>query len=152
MPNPIKRLPIKAGRTSPSSRVKKIRKEGNRKFNGPSQMSSELAEDRARQFSESEDAPLRGKPARKRTQRRTEARLARELAARELENPYNGPPDPKVTAKSIYTKLRKNLSPDQQMMLDQLTGRFKPLDIEEDYGEYNDFNNSIPLRVRINRG
>jgi hypothetical protein len=150
MPNPIKRLPIKAGRTSPSSRVKKIRKEGNRKFIGPRQMSSELAEDRARQSPE--DAPLRGKPARKRTQRRAGARLDRELAARELENPYKGPPDPKVTAKSIYTKLRKNLSPDQQMMLDQLTGRFKPLDIEEDYGEYNDFNNGIPLRMRINRG
>lgn len=78
--------------------------------------------------------------------------MARERAARELENPYKGPPDPKVTAKSIYSKLRKNLSPNQQMMLDDLTGIYQPLDIEEDYGEYSDFNKGIPLRVRIKRG
>jgi hypothetical protein len=115
-------------------------------------MSSELAEDRAQALRYSEDAPLRGKYARKRTQRRAGARLARERAARELENPYKGPPDPKVTAKSIYSKLRKNLSPNQQMMLDDLTGIYQPLDIEEDYGEYSDFNKGIPLRVRIKRG
>ena len=144
MKNPLRKLPAKAGRTAPSSRVKKIVKEGNRKFVGPRKFESELAEDRnVRQFAE--DAPLRGKEARKRTRRKTGAMYAREQAERELKNPWRGPPDAKVTAKTIYTKLRKNLSPDQQRMLDELTGRFKPLDIVEDYGDYNDFNGGVNL-------
>ena len=144
MANPLRKLPAKAGRTAPSSRVKKIVKEGNRKFVGPRKFESELAEDRnVRQFAE--DAPLRGKEARKRTRRKTGAMYSREQAERELKNPFKGPPDAKVTAKTIYSKLRKNLSPDQQRMLDELTGRFKPLDIVEDYGDSSYFNNGVNL-------
>lgn len=143
MANPLRKLPAKAGRTAPSSRVKKIVKEGSRKFIGPRKFEGQLAEDQtARQFAE--ERPLRGKEARKRTQRKNSARFSREQAERELKaSPLLGPPDAKVTAKTIYSKLRKNLSPDQQMMLDELTGRFKPLDIVEDYGDYSDFNGGV---------
>lgn len=45
MPNPLNKLPAKAGRTAPSSRVKKKVKSGNKKFIGPRKFKDELAED-----------------------------------------------------------------------------------------------------------
>jgi hypothetical protein len=38
MPNPLRKLPKKPGRTTPSSRVKKIVKEGNKKFICPKKL------------------------------------------------------------------------------------------------------------------
>lgn len=46
MPNPLKNLPAKPGRTKPSSRVKKKKKSGQAGFIGPRKFKDELAEDR----------------------------------------------------------------------------------------------------------
>ena len=46
MPNPLRKLPTKPGRTAPSSRVKKKKKSGQSGFIGPRKFKDELAEDR----------------------------------------------------------------------------------------------------------
>lgn len=45
MPNPLRKLPAKPGRTAPSSRVKKKKKSGQAGFVGPREFKDELAED-----------------------------------------------------------------------------------------------------------
>ena len=52
MPNPLRKLPTKAGRTKPSSRVKKKVKPGNKKFIGPRKFRDELAEDQTARHKE----------------------------------------------------------------------------------------------------
>ena len=69
MPNPLKKLPTKPGRTAPSSRVKKIVKEGNKKFVGPRQ-DKELDENYNPYNEEMETYIPRGKEARKSARRR----------------------------------------------------------------------------------
>jgi hypothetical protein len=52
MPNPLRKLPTKPGRTAPSSRVKKKKKSGQAGFIGPRKFKDELAEDRTARHQE----------------------------------------------------------------------------------------------------
>jgi hypothetical protein len=52
MPNPLRKLPAKAGRTKPSSSVKKKKKSGQSGFVGPRKFKDELAEDQTARHKE----------------------------------------------------------------------------------------------------
>ena len=123
----------KAGRTKPSSRVKKKVKPGNRKFVGPLPLDRNgmvrfrpepgekdpYREDRQlRTRDEIEDyEAARGPGTRKRALRREQDELDKEDSGRFGGKPNNR----KVDANTIYYQLRENLSPANQKLLDILT-------------------------------
>lgn len=120
MANPLKKLPTKPGRTAPSSRVKKIVKEGNKKFVGPKQ-NKELDENYHPYNEEMETYIPRGEEARKSTRRRSKIQSTL----------YRGKTVPgaydrkkvNLNHQEVYFKLRENLSPANQRLLDILAGR-----------------------------
>ena len=129
MPNPLRKLPTKPGRTAPSSRVKKIVKEGNPKFGG-SERAKRIDEDYNPYSEEIRDdeyeyAPRRGYYSRKRVKRKEAAEDARRASqATERIAQRSGRDAPvKTTVNSIYYKLRENLSPANARLLDILAGR-----------------------------
>ena len=129
MPNPLNKLPKKPGRTKPSSRVKKIVKEGNPKFGG-SERAKRIDEDYNPYSEEVRNdeykyAPRRGYDSRKRARRKEAAEDARrESQAKERIVQRSGRDAPvKTTVDNIYYKLRENLSPANARLLDILAGR-----------------------------
>ena len=129
MANPLRKLPTKPGRTAPSSRVKKIVKEGNPKFGG-SERAKRIDEDYNPYSEEIRDdeyeyAPRRGYYSRKRVKRREaaeDARSASQATERIVQRSGRDAPI-KETVNSIYYKLRENLSPANARLLDILAGR-----------------------------
>ena len=128
MPNPLRKLPTKPGRTAPSSRVKKIVKEGNPKFGG-SERAKRIDEDYNPYSEEIRDeyeyAPRRGYYSRKRVKRREAAEDERRASqATERIAQRSGRDAPvKTTVDNIYYQLRENLSPANARLLDILAGR-----------------------------
>ena len=161
MPNPLRKLPFqyqsqgkrmggdeppeasmrkgKAGRTKPSSRVKKKVKPGNRKFVGPLPLDRNgmvrfrpepgerdpYRDDRQlRTRDEIEDyEAARGRGTRKRVMRREDDEYSKDSEARQgvLDEQYERDAPQKINANSIYYRLRENLSPANQRLLDILT-------------------------------
>lgn len=120
MPNPLKKLPSKPGRTAPSSRVKKIPKEGNKKFIGP----------RSQRFEE-------GTEAARSAQADYGVNQVNEMRGRGLSNKQKrqlGQEVPQIISRSsafdtqpqdmndMYSRLSRNLSPENKRMLDILMG------------------------------
>lgn len=132
MPNPLKNLPAKPGRTKPSSQVKKTPKPGNRKFVGPITKSHQErlrgkepydyneGENEVYDLAEQEIRELqRGPKTRKRSMRREQDEYDKEYPGRFGGKPFSG----KVDVGQAYYQLRKNLSPENQRLLDILAGR-----------------------------
>ena len=145
MPNPLRKLPTKPGRTAPSSRVKKTPKPGNKKFIGPL---SERVEDQINEGSSkfvgpySEDGEpnwrsreegqqfhrdvqqeqsKRGRKREYTSERKRQFRLQRAG----IRSDFGGDRGRPLKADDIYYKLRENLSPANQRLLDILTRNTK---------------------------
>ena len=121
MPNPLKKLPTKPGRTKPSSRVKKTPKPGNKNFVGPLP-ESHYENMEAREYNQNEQAIReleRGAGTRKRVMRREQDEYDKQYPGRFGGKPFSG----KVDVGQVYYELRKNLSPENQRLLDILAGR-----------------------------
>lgn len=121
----------KPGRTKPSSRVKKIVKEGNKKFVGPKRNKQldenyhPYAEEMRMEDQEYDYVPRRGYDSRKRVRRREAAEDERSASqATERIAKRSGRDAPvKTSVDGIYYKLRENLSPANARLLDILAGR-----------------------------
>lgn len=141
MPNPLRKLPTKPGRTKPSSRVKKIVKEGNSKFVGPKQNREDYNPERdgsekfVGPYAEYNEEDNQSYPVyRDRTEGQQFHRdVQQEESKKGKKREYTSErkmnfrlkklgviPD-RLKANDIYYKLRKNLSPANQRLLDILT-------------------------------
>lgn len=148
MANPLRKLPAKPRRTKPSSRVKKIVKEGNKKFIGPL---SEGVEDQINEGSAKFAGPYadkddprepvylgrtegqqyhralqqqeskRGRKREYTSERKRQFRLKRAG----IRSDFGGDRGRPLKADDIYYKLRENLSPANQRLLDILTRNTK---------------------------
>ena len=110
----------KPGRTAPSSRVKKIVKEGNKKFVGPRQ-DKELDENYNPYNEEMETYIPRGKEARKSARRRD--KIESTLYRGETVPGAYDRKKVNLNHQEVYRKLRENLSPANARLLDILAGR-----------------------------
>ena len=127
MANPLRKLPTKAGRTKPSSRVKKMKKKVSRNFSEPREeydINDDLMPDHRRNLTYVAPAP-RGYETRKRVKRKEDAEDARSASqATERKVQRLGRDAPvKTSVNGIYHQLRENLSPANQRLLDILAGR-----------------------------
>ena len=152
MANPLRKLPTKPGRTKPSSRVKKIVKEGNTKFVGPKQNRedydpeyegskkfvgpySEYSEEDNQHYPEyrsrtegqqyhralQQQESKRGRKREYTSERKRQFRLQRAG----IRSDFGGDRGRPLKADDIYYKLRQNLSPANQRLLDILTRNTK---------------------------
>jgi hypothetical protein len=142
MANPLRKLPSKPGRTAPSSRVKKIVKEGNSKFVGPKQNREDYNPERdgsekfAGPYAEYNEEDNRDEPVyRDRTEgQKFHRNFQQEQSKRGRKKEYTSQrkrefrlkkagviSDRPLKANDIYYQLRKNLSPENQRLLDILT-------------------------------
>ena len=151
MKNPLRKLPTKPGRTKPSSRVKKTPKPGNKKFIGPLSEGDEIQINEgsskfAGPYAEYNEADNRDEPVyrdrtegqqfhrdvqqeqskrgRKReytSERKRQFRLQRAG----IRSDFGGDRGRPLKADDIYYKLRENLSPANQRLLDILTRNTK---------------------------
>jgi hypothetical protein len=119
---------VKPKRTAPSSRVKKIVKEGNDKFVGPLSQRYYDGQENYRRGQQYEDSPLRGKEARKRVMRKDQAEYAENSSESFDRRPQN--------IQSLYYQLRQNLSPANARLLDILAGKGGP-DFEDGLRKYD---------------
>ena len=148
MKNPLRKLPTKPGRTKPSSRVKKTPKPGNKKFIGPlservevqiNEGSSKFAGPYADKDDPREPVYLgreegqqlhrdvqqeqskRGRKRQYTSERKRQFRLKRAG----IRSDFGGDNGRPLKADDIYYKLRENLSPANQRLLDILTRNTK---------------------------
>jgi hypothetical protein len=146
MPNPLKKLPAKPGRTKPSSRVKKIPKEGNKKFVGPKQNTEDYDPEYEGSFKfagpygeyneqYNRDEPVyRNKAEGQKFHRDFQQEQSKKGKKREYTSNRKREfrlknagvmSDRPLKANDIYYQLRKNLSPANQRLLDILTRNTK---------------------------
>ena len=120
MPNPLKKLPAKAGRTRPSSRVKKIPKEGNKKFIGPKSQRFEDGAEAARSaqddYGVTQVNEMRGRGLSNKQKRK----LGQEVP-QIIDRSSAFDTDPQ-NMDDMYSRLSRNLSPENKRMLDILMG------------------------------
>jgi len=151
MPNPLEKLPAKPGRTAPSSRVKKIVKEGRPNFVGPKQNearegyipqydgSEKFAGPYAAEYNEEDnryEPEYRKKTAGQRYHRALQQQESKKGRRKEytserkrqfslkkagIRSDFGGDDGRPLKADDIYYKLRGNLSPANQRLLDILT-------------------------------
>lgn len=154
MPNPLRKLPTKPGRTKPSSRVKKIVKEGRPNFVGPKQNEAregyipeyDGSEKFAGPYSEYNEEDNRHYPEyRKKTEGQQYHRALQQQESKKgkrkeytserkrqfrlkkagIRSDFGGDDGRPLKADDIYYKLRENLSPANQRLLDILTRNTK---------------------------
>jgi hypothetical protein len=116
MANPLKNLPTKPGRTAPSSRVKKIPKEGNKKFIGPE--SDRVDDGQMAKWSGEAD---HGTEQYKEMRRMPRKKVMREYSERYTNRNRSFDTEPQ-NVRDVYFRLNSVLSPKNRRLLKILMG------------------------------
>lgn len=116
MTNPLRKLPTKPGRTAPSSRVKKIVKEGNKKFIGPE--SERVYDGQIEKWSGEADY---GTEQYKEMRRMPRKKVMRGLSERYTNRNRSFDTEPQ-NVRDVYFRLNSVLSPKNRRLLKILMG------------------------------